>query len=254
MTLVAGFRCRNGGVLLCADREEDDGYNKREVDKLFRIPVTQIGECDVFLAGAGLSSLLMKAKMAILERFVEVKEARDAAQKKAQETGQPVEDVGSIFRDHKSLIENSLKLLYENYAKELEANPLAFVVVVAPYVASRVPMIYKTERVMLVDCPEYCAVGTGQPIADYFSDRLFHYDRMERPLLAILAAFILREAQHSASGVGLGNDMILIHDGERSLRYIYKDYIKQLQDCIPSVEDAIFVNWKERVTIPEWLA
>jgi len=25
MTLVAGFRCRNGGVLLCSDREEIEG-------------------------------------------------------------------------------------------------------------------------------------------------------------------------------------------------------------------------------------
>lgn len=253
MTLAAAFRCRNGGVLLCADREEDDGRNKRHVDKLFRIPVTQIGECDVFLAGAGLSSLITKARTAIHERCLEIKKARDDAEEKAKQTGEPVKDAGSILRDHKSLIENTLRTFYETYAKELGESPLGFVVVVAPYSASRVPMIYKTEGAMLVESPEYCATGSGQPISDYFADRLFHYDRIERPLLAILAAFILREAQHSASGVGLGSDMVFIHDGEHSLRYVYNDYIDKLQDAIPPVEDAIFANWRERVTIPEWL-
>ena len=33
MTLVAAFRCRNGGILLCADREENGGYAEEKSRK-----------------------------------------------------------------------------------------------------------------------------------------------------------------------------------------------------------------------------
>jgi 20S proteasome alpha/beta subunit len=34
MTLVAGFRCSDGGILVCADREESGDGTKRSIDKL----------------------------------------------------------------------------------------------------------------------------------------------------------------------------------------------------------------------------
>src|SRR5271165_6867460 len=52
MTLIAAFRCRNNGVLLCADREINDGVSKREVEKIYRI---LLKGCEIFIAGAGTS-------------------------------------------------------------------------------------------------------------------------------------------------------------------------------------------------------
>lgn len=37
MTLIAGFRANKGGILLGADREENDGFSKREVGKISRV-------------------------------------------------------------------------------------------------------------------------------------------------------------------------------------------------------------------------
>ena len=40
MTLVAAFRARENGILLCADREETDGWlQKRSVDKIYSFNV-----------------------------------------------------------------------------------------------------------------------------------------------------------------------------------------------------------------------
>jgi hypothetical protein len=44
MTLAAAFRCQNGGILLCADREENDGVTKRQIDKIYHIKT--IPTCD----------------------------------------------------------------------------------------------------------------------------------------------------------------------------------------------------------------
>ncbi len=137
-----------------------------------------------------------------------------------------------------------------------EAGTLTFIIVVAPFMLNRpdlVPVLYRTNKTVLAPYPEYCAAGSGQPICDYLADRLFHYDRMDRPLLAILAAFILREAQHSASGVGLGGDMKFIDDDGHCRREIFKDQVKDLQEGVPALGDAIFAHWKEQVRIPEWL-
>lgn len=254
MTLAAAFRCRTGGVLLCADREEDDGYNKREVDKIYRVPITHIQECDVFLAGAGPSSLITKAQAAIHGALSE--KARVIKEKEEEEKKNPIRvkmPKESILADHVKLIEAELAAFYKKYSKELKESPVGFIVVVAPYLPNRVPMIYRTERAVLVPVPEYYAYGTGKALCDYFTDRLFHYDRMDKGALAVLAAFVLREAEASASGVGLGSDMVFIHDGNKSLHFIYKDHVKELQDGVPSLADAIQQCWQQNATVPDWL-
>ncbi len=238
MTLVVGFRCRSGGVLLCADREENDGYNKREVDKIYRIPCTQLQHCDVFLAGAGSGDFIRKAQARIHDRLVQ-----------AAEGGQ------DVFAEHQKLIESSLRDLHREYAKQLkESGGIWFVVVVAAFKSRLVPLMYATKESTLIPRPVYAACGTGQPIADYFADRLFEYDKMDKVTLGTLAAFILREAEASAAGVGLGNDMVFIHDGDGSLHFIPKDYVREIQEAIPKLEDAIFPCWRTHVKVPDWLA
>ena len=236
MTLVAGFRCRMGGVLLCADREEGDGYNKREVDKIQRIPVQQLKSCDVWLAGAGGGDLIRQFEAKLQTSLVTATEAGT-----------------DVLKEHERLIQSELAEFHKQWTSEIKKEGLAFVLVVAPYRDNLTPMLYRTNKTALVPYPWYCAAGTGQPIADYFADRLFHYDRLDRPTLAILAAFILREAQQSAFGVGLGADMKFIDDGGHCRRELFKDQVKELQEGIPALEDTIYAYWKDKVKIPEWL-
>jgi hypothetical protein len=66
MTLVAAFRCRNDGILLCADREENDGYLKRDIDKIYRFPLSQY---HVFITGAGASTIILRACEKIHQRL-----------------------------------------------------------------------------------------------------------------------------------------------------------------------------------------
>ncbi len=236
MTLVAAFRCRTGGVLLCADREENDGYNKREIDKIFRIPVQQLNSCDVWLAGAGGGDLIRQFEAQLYASLV------------------AAAGVGTdVLNECETLIQAELANFHRQWSNEIKKEWLNFIVVVAPYREKLIPRLYRTNKTALVPYPEYCAIGSGQPIADYFANRLFHFDRLDRPTLAILAAFILREAEHSASGVGLGADMKFIDDGGHCRRELFKDQVKELQELIPSVEDAVYAYWKDRVKIPEWL-
>jgi 20S proteasome alpha/beta subunit len=60
VTLVAGFRCADGSVLLGADREQAGQFGKRSVDKLFRISTDQ---GSFLVAGAGRSSIVDNAMM-----------------------------------------------------------------------------------------------------------------------------------------------------------------------------------------------
>jgi hypothetical protein len=241
MTLVNGFRCRTGGVLLCADREEDDGYNKREVDKIIRIPCTLLQTCDIFLTAAGNSDLMKRFEAMLIKSLV----AALANKKKKVD----------IFAEHQTLLENELAAFYQREGATAikKAGGLVYIIVVAPFSSAQCPMMYRSNKTKLIPEPFYCSAGTGQPIADYFADRLFHYDRMDKGALALLAAFILREAEASASGVGLGNDMVFIHDKGNELHFIHKDKVIELQSGIPKLEDSLLSHWTQHATIPAWI-
>jgi hypothetical protein len=56
MTLVVAFRASKGGVLLCSDRQEDDGISKKSIDKIYH--ARSLKSCDVFMTAAGPSGPL----------------------------------------------------------------------------------------------------------------------------------------------------------------------------------------------------
>jgi 20S proteasome alpha/beta subunit len=236
MTIVAGFRCSTGGVLLCADREENDGYNKREVEKIYRIPVTDLQVCDVFLAGAGNGDLIRKFQPLIHECLFHSHQGGT-----------------NLVTEHVRLFESELKKFKKQQADSIKKDgDFRFIVVMAPF-NSTPPQMYCTKNEAMIPEQIYCALGTGQPIADYFTDRLFQWERMDKRALAALAAFILREAQDSATGVGLGNDMVFIHEVPRTLHFIPKDHVKKLQDGIPTLTESLHQYWEQHATIPGWI-
>jgi hypothetical protein len=96
MTLVAGFRCADGGVLLGADRERSDQFGKRSVEKLFRI-LTKQGT--FLVAGSGRASIVDNALMRL-----------DIALKAAADKNDVV-----LFDKHREVIETVLYEIHEEY-------------------------------------------------------------------------------------------------------------------------------------------
>jgi hypothetical protein len=69
----------------------------------------------------------------------------------------------------------------------------------------------------------------------------------------ILAAFILREAGDSSLGVGMGANMVFIHEGEKALHFMPPATVKEMQEAIPSLRDAIVSYWPGRIQFPDWM-
>jgi 20S proteasome alpha/beta subunit len=233
MTLIAAFRARNNGILLCSDREEDDGVSKRAVDKIYRI--REFIPCQVFIAGAGPSTVIKNTCTEIHESI-----------KRAMDSGD------DILVGHRNLFEACLKSIHKKYAKVLQSWPMRLIIVFAPRSVGSFPLLYQTEGEMLSIEPLYVAQGSGKAISDYLADRLYRHG-LTRDTLVVLATFIFREAGESSSGVGLGADMILINDGEQALQFIGPEPIKEVEAGIPSLTEAIDSHWRDHVKIPDWL-
>jgi hypothetical protein len=114
-------------------------------------------------------------------------------------------------------------------------------------------MIYHNHADLLVPAPLYCSHGSGKTIADYLADRLYEHGRFDKGSLAVLAAFIFREAERSASGVGLGTDMIFIQEHKKQLHFIAPKYVRELEASIPTLWECVHPCWEKSVSIPEWL-
>jgi 20S proteasome alpha/beta subunit len=232
MTLIAAFRCRNDGVLLCADRKEDDTVAVRPFDKIYLI--TEFPQFQVLIAGSGLTASIIDAR-------IEIHRSLDKA----------FQEKRDIAAEHRSIIEASLKTTHVRHKEDLKQSPLGLIVVIAPRTPKSIPIIYRSDRNNLIPEPLYVAYGTGKTISDYFADRLYKHG-LPDDFLATLAAFILREAENSASGVGLGSDMIFISPG--GSRFVLStDSVKDIQDGIPSLVDAIYAHWAEHIKVPDWL-
>lgn len=231
MTLVAAFRCPKGGIMLLADREENDGYNRREVDKIYRINLIP---CQVFIAGAGPSGIVVNANSHI-----------HTALAKALSEGK------DILVEHKNIIETALKELHKQYASNLKSGYLDLLIVIAPLGEEYSPILYRTEQSMLIPEYYYAAYGSGRGMCDYFADRLYQHGRLDKDSMKVMAAFILREVEHSVSGVGMGADMRFIHEGEKTIGYIFSGVIREIQALIPSIQESLWADWKARVAIPQ---
>ena len=234
MTLTNAFRARNGGVLLCADREETDGYSKTEVDKIYPI-TTDLRTCQVFISGAGPSEILRKAKEHIHRSLIQAERGNK-----------------DVLAKHQSLIEDSLRQIYKKYATVLANDSMGLIIVVAPNVPAP-PILYSTVEYRLDSQRLYCAHGSGRPISDYLADRLYQED-MDNNFLKLLAVFIFREAERKASGVGMGNDMWLIHDSGQSHREgLGDDIIEQMKKDIPPLSESVYATWGQTPALEKWL-
>jgi 20S proteasome alpha/beta subunit len=236
MTLAAAFRCTRGGILLCSDQEWNDaGVSKRRVNKNYRI--SGLPQCEFFISGAGPDTAVIKAWTKITKCLWEASNAgRD------------------VLAEHQTILESALSAVCKQNAKTLKLWPMSLLIIVAPRALDTVPMLYRTDADLLIDEPYYYAVGSGKPVADYLADRLYEFGRLDKRSLAIVAAFILKEAGDSSIGVGLGANMVFIHEGEKVMHYLSQEVIKEIQDGIPSLSAAINAYWPEHVKFTDWYA
>ena len=149
------------------------------------------------------------------------------------------------FKFLQSRLESKLKEIHEQYGDHLKDGPMNLLIVVAPRHPDYSPVFYQTRAAMVVPEYYYASCGTGKPVSDYLVNTLYDYGRREprRPqphflnesrAMGVFAAFILREAQRSSSGVGLGADMVFIHEGNKSLYPIAPPQVKkELEECLP---------------------
>ena len=216
--------------MLLADREENDGVTRREVDKIYKI---NMNPCQVFLAGSGPSGIITNAHSHIHGALI-----------------QAFANGINVLNEHKSIIESALKQLHKRYAANLKSGYLDLLVIFAPLIEGSVPILYRTEAAMMVPEPYYAAYGSGKALCDYFSDRLYEYGRLDKDSMKILGAFILREIEKAASGVGMGADLQFIHEGDRSVHYLHSGVIKEIQVLIPKIQDSLWVDWTDKVKIP----
>ena len=119
------------------------------------------------------------------------------------------------------------------------------IVIVASRAPGIVPLLYRTEGDVLIPEPIYTAHGSGKTISDYLADRLFEYDRLDKGMVGILAAFIFREAERSATGVGMGTDMVFIHEGNKKLHFITPDAAKEIEAPESSTRPRMFAYCAE---------
>jgi 20S proteasome alpha/beta subunit len=233
VTLVAAFRCRNNGVLLCADRKEDDGVANRPIDKIYRI--SWLNECEVFIAGSGTTTTV-----------------KDACAEIDQSFNKAINEGRKVLPEIRALIETSLKTVHSRSKEDLKSWPLYLIIVVAPRIPNVMPAIFRTDKSVLVPEGVYIAYGSGKTISDYLADHLYVHGLAD-DLLLILATFIFSEAEHSASGVGLGNDMVFILPGASLLKFMSTDSIKEIEATIPPLRNIVWESWRNQMKPPEWL-
>jgi 20S proteasome alpha/beta subunit len=236
MTLVAGFRCADGGVLLGADRERSDQFGKRSVEKLFRI-LTKQGT--FLVAGSGRASIVDNALMRL-----------DIALKAAADKNDVV-----LFDKHREVIETVLYEIHEEYIwgnRDEHNRGVGFIIAASFRSPNSTPFMYSTDEEILVPQQLYGCAGVGQDLAYYFADKLYN-DHLSREGAALLAAFIFREVGQSVSGVGLGTDLWFLAAKDQGWYRLWPHRVRELEAVIPDIEKAISDAWNGKIVIPEWL-
>jgi hypothetical protein len=171
MTLVAAFRARDNGILLCSDRKEEEGYTQREIDKVYYIQ--ELHAFQVFIAGAGPTTIIKKANEAI---HLSLRNAE-------------ADTKTNLLAEHCFYIESSLKAIYSEYREELDEIPMGLIIVIAPRIPNSIPILYRTDRSILSAELTYCLHGNGRMISDYLADRLYKHGMSNNALVLLASHF-----------------------------------------------------------------
>jgi hypothetical protein len=231
MTLVAGFRCLDGGILMCADREESGDGTKRSVDKLWE---RRYDNAHFVIGASGTSVILAN----LFERLEE----------------QLVRNASTLQNEHRKIIGGVLRSIHKDFREFKEWQEM--VVAASFYRDVRTPVtsfLYGTVANALEPVPDYVCAGVGKAMAGYFCREL--YERWpNRRSASVLAAFVFREVGNHVLGVGRGTDMIYMAVQQRLIHHIPHSDVKELEDAIPTLKEVLSERWGKGIRVPHWLA
>ena len=231
MTLVAGFRCSDGGILLCADREESGDGTKRSINKLREWK----GKNATFLFGASGTSAIIANLYTRLEVAL-------------------AENEQDLQTSHVKVIGDVLRSIHKDF-EEFDEWP-EMVIAASFYQDIATPLtsfLYGTVGSVLEPVAHYTCKGFGKDLGRYFFQRLFDFWPQRRQAV-IMATFVFREAEDHLDGVGRGTDMMYLATQQRTVWTVpYEKHISDLEGRIPSLKDTLAQGWDLAIEIPYWL-
>lgn len=237
MTLIAAFRSADGGIIVCADREESNSSAKRSVEKMQRLSFTQ---GTFIIAGSGCSSILAVT----FEQLTAALKAEDER------------DGSDLFLSHRSTIVKVLRDIHQEFIwKQHDEDDRGIKLIIAAAFKSphSIPMLYCTDEEIVYPQQLYGCGGIGEELAYYFADKLWE-PKLTKQEIVIMAAFIFREVSRSVAFVGLGTDMMCLTSQNQTIQTIPASKVKELDENLPEIRDVIVKAWNQGVQIPNWLA
>jgi 20S proteasome alpha/beta subunit len=207
MTVLAALECTDG-ILLASDREESDGDSKGAARKIFD---SSSSSCRFAVLTAGFSPLCDLAVSRIEESAAG-----------AQSAGRYVEIVSDVLRE-----------LYTEFvwpaeiprAREREIELLLAVASNQGY------RLFSTCDEIVQPRRQFVVAGSGAELAGYFLERLYEPSLTVSEAVRLLA-FVCREAGDSASGVGLGTELLALTASGASRTLADDTSVPALSECI----------------------
>jgi 20S proteasome alpha/beta subunit len=210
MTLIAGFRCHEGIVML-ADMEEASGItSKRKVAKLR--PVDYFGDWMTVMGGAGDPAIIDNATEDLATRL---------------------SSITSFDKTRVQLaIDETLKGVHDKYIDpDTRSEGMSLVIGITEKQGSH---LYSTRRRTPQPQQEFVAVGYGEDLANYFADKLHSY-WLSLDYVVKLASFIAKEVEESVLGCGQGSQLVVLPSKGSFTAYSARKIVAEM----PSFEEVL---------------
>jgi 20S proteasome alpha/beta subunit len=233
VTLVAGFRCKNG-VVICADTQHTGTYIK------FAAPKLWTDRNRTIIAGA--SSDVVYLKMAvdeIIERFENLPQWTESSVKKA-------------ISDALAKVYKAIRTAFD--AKDRERPQLLLMVAVRLDDWKAILIKTADTAVALVDTLEF--VGAGEEVARLLMSPFYDSDLRVTEMQTI-AAYCFRFAKASGSFCGGDTQTGVIFDGNPEAGYAHPAFINRDRETVPGhilreLAPALSAAWNVNVSGEEF--
>ena len=154
------------------------------------------------------------------------------------------------------MINRILREIYKEFVwgqNEEGERGVALIIAAAFNKPHSIPFLYGTDDDIVYPHSLYGCSGIGQDLAYYFADRLYDPSQTRQQAI-LLAAFIFREVSQSVAGVGLGTNMMFFAEKNRLIQVIPHNKVKELEENLPDVSEAMIQAFNKGIQIPDWLA
>jgi 20S proteasome alpha/beta subunit len=191
VTIIAGFRCREG-IVVCADTQETSGPSKRDVPKLRFEQRGILTEAPLAVAfcGSGYGPLIDKL----------VDEAWKAAQ--------AVESLNDVCGE----IEQTVKSLYREYGEIYQAGECPTAELIYGVRTKEGSKLFSANGAIVNERTDYYSSGAGYYMADFLASRMYHRQYLSLRQCVILAAYILFQAKEHVDGCGGESHIAILRD------------------------------------------